>query len=237
LIAGLLGVLERNIRGGAERIAIFEVGRVFVPPDGKEERRLGMLLWGNVASLPHWRADKKHRFDLVDLKGAIESIGTMSFRRRQHPDLALAVAILQGDQSIGFAGQFAAARTSAIDATGAVLVAELQLDPVIADKSRGVFREMERFPSVARDIAMIVPEKISHEEIVRVIQNPPERLLESVQLFDLFSGGEMSQAHKSLAYRLTYRDRNRTLTTEEVNAVHAKIRERLRHDLGAELRE
>jgi phenylalanyl-tRNA synthetase beta chain len=65
-------------------------------------------------------------------------------------------------------------------------------------------------------------------------------LLESIQLFDLFSGSEASNlgaARKSLAYRLTYRDKNRTLTSEEVSAVHAKIRERLQNELGAELRE
>jgi phenylalanyl-tRNA synthetase beta chain len=73
---------------------------------------------------------------------------------------------------------------------------------------------------------------------VRVIENPKTPLLESVSLFDLFSGGEFASAEKkSLAYRLTYRERSRTLTHEEVNAAHAKIRERLRSDLGAELRE
>ena len=64
-----------------------------------------------------------------------------------------------------------------------------------------------------------------------------EPLLERVEFFDLFAGTEIGEGKKSLAYRLTYRDRSRTLTSEEVNAAHAKIRERLRSDLGAELRE
>jgi phenylalanyl-tRNA synthetase beta chain len=85
-----------------------------------------------------------------------------------------------------------------------------------------------------------VPEEISHSTILRAIQEPKESLLESVELFDLFAGEGMAsagQGRKSLAYRLTYRDRSRTLTSEEVSAVHAKIRERLQRDLGAELRE
>ncbi|MGA7275233.1 MAG: hypothetical protein WBX14_10345, partial [Candidatus Udaeobacter sp.] len=102
---------------------------------------------------------------------------------------------------------------------------------------RKKFREIEKFPAVTRDIAMIMREEISHERIWRAIQEPREPLLESVKLFDVFSGGELGPARKSLAYRLTYRDRSRTLTNEEVNAAHAKIRERLRRDLGAELRE
>jgi len=90
------------------------------------------------------------------------------------------------------------------------------------------------------DSAMIVPEAITHEQVVGIIQTPPEPLLESVQLFDLFSGNDTNNvgaARKSLAYRLTYRDRNRTLTADQVTAAHAKIRERLRHEVGAELRE
>ena len=80
---------------------------------------------------------------------------------------------------------------------------------------------------------------MSHAEIVDVIRKANEPLLESVQLFDLFEGEAAVGlgAGKSLAYRLTYRDRSRTLTNEEVTAAHAKIRERLRRDLGAELRE
>ena len=83
---------------------------------------------------------------------------------------------------------------------------------------------------------MIVFEEVPHEKILRTVQEPREPLLESVELFDLFTE-QIGVARKSLAYRLTYRDRSRTLTNEEVTAAHAKIRERLRRDLGAELRE
>jgi phenylalanyl-tRNA synthetase beta chain len=83
---------------------------------------------------------------------------------------------------------------------------------------------------------MIVSKEIPHEKILRAIEQPREALLQSVELFDLFTE-KVGDARKSLAYRLTYRGQSRTLTNEEVNAVHAKIRERLRRDLGAELRE
>jgi len=75
---------------------------------------------------------------------------------------------------------------------------------------------------------------------LRVIEEPKEPLLESVQLFDVFEhreGATSAPAGKSLAYRLTYRAKNRTLTNEEVNAAHATIRERLRSELGVTLRE
>jgi phenylalanyl-tRNA synthetase beta chain len=236
ILAGLLPVLDRNIRAGAERVAIFEIGRTFIPPPGKEERHLGVLLWGNVAGAANWRSVSNRSLDLFDLKGALECVvPNLSFRPGKFPDLALSLEVFSGDRTIGFGGQLSSPKAPA---SGPVFVAELHADLLlVADELRKKFREIEKFPAVTRDIAMIVPEEISHEKIWRAIHEPREALLESVELFDVFSGGELGAARKSLAYRLTYRDRSRTLTNEEVNAAHAKIRERLRRDLGAELRE
>jgi phenylalanyl-tRNA synthetase beta chain len=235
LIGGLLGVLERNINAGAESVAIFEIGRAFIPPSGKEERHLAILLCGNVTTAPDWRSQVKRGLDLFDLKGALGAVvPNLSFRSGEFPDLALAIEVWSGDQMIGFGGQLSAAKSSA---AGPVLVAELHADLLLApDESAKKFRELEKFPAIVRDIAMIVPEEISHSKILHAIENPRDPLLESVELFDLFTK-KIESSRKSLAYRLTYRDRSRTLTSEEVNAAHAKIRERLRSDLGAELRE
>jgi len=243
LYAVLLEVLVRNVRGGAERVAIFELGRVFTPPEGKEERHLGLLLWGSATSAPHWRLREKHQLDFFDLKGVIESlmIPQLSFQRGEHPNFMLYTRAWSRNQDIGFIAQFSSERASTIGVTGAVLFAELNVDLVLsAQESAKTFREIERFPAITRDIAMIVPEKTSHTEILRVIQEAKEPLLESVELFDLFAGegpAGLGPERKSLAYRLTYRDRSRTLTSEEVTAAHTKIRERLQRELGAELRE
>src|SRR5438067_3018881 len=83
LLSGLIGVLERNLRAGAERVALFGLGRVFVPRDGREERRVGFLVWGRVVSDPHWREPDRGRLDFFDLKGAVESVfpEKLSFQR------------------------------------------------------------------------------------------------------------------------------------------------------------
>jgi phenylalanyl-tRNA synthetase beta chain len=235
LISGLLGVLQRNIRAGAEGVSIFEIGRVFIPPSGREERHLGILLWGNVASVPNWRSPTNRSLDLFDLKGALECVvPNLSFRLGKFADLALAVEVWSGDQLIGFGGQLSASKTSA---PSSVLVAELHADLLLArGESAKKFQELDRFPSITRDIAMMVPDEISHEKILRTIEDPREPLLESVELFDLFTE-QVGAARKSLAYRLTYRDRSRTLTNEEVTEAHARIRERLKRELGVTLRE
>jgi phenylalanyl-tRNA synthetase beta chain len=238
LLPGLLEVLDHNIRAGAERVAIFETGRVFEPPGGAEKKRVALLLWGNVGSEIHWRNEKR-RVDFFDLKGAIDLARTgLSFRRSQHDNFAFAVEITAGNQLVGLAGQLSNSLASRIDAPGGVFVAEVSLDfPISGSGSRTTFRELGKFPAISRDIAMIVAEDLTHERIWDVIFHPTEPLLERVDVFDLFAGTEIGEGKKSLAYRLTYRDRSRTLTSEEVNAAHAKIRERLRSDLGAELRE
>jgi phenylalanyl-tRNA synthetase beta chain len=245
LLPGLLGVLDHNIRAGAERVAIFETGRVFEPPSGAEKKRVAILLWGNVGREVHWRNEKR-RLDFFDLKGAIELTRKekLSFQRglQKNKSLALTVEILANHDLVGVAGQLSDVLSSKLDASGAVLVAEVSLDfPEETRGSHATFRELGKFPAVTRDIAMIVPDTLSHEQIWKVIDEPGEPLLERVAFFDRVVGKEAEQlfgpGKKSVAYRLTYRDRSRTLTSEEVNAAHAKIRERLRSDLGAELRE
>ena len=68
LLPGLLGVLDHNIRAGAERVAIFEIGKVFEPPTSTEQKRVAILLWGNIASKLHWRNEERC-VDFFDLKG------------------------------------------------------------------------------------------------------------------------------------------------------------------------
>jgi phenylalanyl-tRNA synthetase beta chain len=249
LLPGLLLVLDRNLRASADRVAIFEMGRIFVPPEAGEERRLGILLWGNVTSTPHWRAVEKRKLDFLDLRGTIESLAIpdLSFRRQPEArgekseawqiDFATATQVFSGTEYLGRAGQLSTTQTSEIDASGAIFFAEIAVEPIesLAQRTK-TFHEIERFPAVTRDIAMIVPDRLTHAQIIDVIRSGQEPLLESVELFDLFTSG-LGTAQKSLAYRLTYRDRSRTLTNEEVTAAHAKIRKRLQDELGAELRE
>src|SRR6266536_3192238 len=147
LISGLLAVLERNIRAGAESVSIFEIGRVFIPPSGKEERHLGILLWGNVASAPNWRSQTRRTLDFFDLKGALECIvPDLSFRPGRFAELALAVEAWSGDQRVGFGGQLLADKSSA---SSSVLVAELNADLLLHKSgSAKKFRELDRYPSI-----------------------------------------------------------------------------------------
>jgi len=237
----LLDVLTRNVLAGAQLLAIFELGRVFVPPDASEERHLGILFWGNSGPSAHWRSDDR-ALDYFDLKGVVESVvPSASFKRVERPDLfSLAAEIWRNDKPIGFAGVIASERTKTIGPRHPVLFAELNVDSIANVGSAPTFREIDKFPSITRDIAMIVPEDLSHEKVLSTITSASEPLLASIELFDVFSGKEaagLGAGKKSLAYALTYRDKTRTLTNDEITVVHAKIRERLQRELGVELRE
>jgi phenylalanyl-tRNA synthetase beta chain len=237
LIAGLLGAVARNIRAGAERIALFEIGNAFAPPNGEQQRKLAIALCGQVASAKDWRGAKKRQLDFFDLKGAFNALAAFEFRRSQQPGFVLMVEIFYETERIGHGGQLSATTS----ATAPVLVAEIDLARMAqAKKGAERFKEIDRYPEVTRDIAMFVGPKVTHAEILGAIAAANEPLLEKVELFDLFmenDGKKAPEMKKSLAYSLTYRDKNRTLTSEEVSAVHARIRERLRNDIGAELRE
>jgi phenylalanyl-tRNA synthetase beta chain len=251
LIPGLLGTLARNVRAGAESIAFFEIGSVFAAPAGEQKRMLALGMNGQVASAKNWR-EKNRRFDFFDLKGVIESIlsafeesdsddAAAEFRRTQQRAFVLAAEIFHRERRVGICGQLTAAEAGALDASGAVLLAEMNLVEIAkARHSRATFNEIDRYPAIRRDIAMFAAGDVAHEQIMRAIALAKEPLLERVELFDLFSEKEAENAkgaRKSLAYSLTYRDKSRTLTNEEVNAAHARIRERLRREVGAELRE
>ena len=243
LVAGLLDILVRNQNMGARSIRLFELGRIVLPPDASDRRSVGLLFSGDAGSAPHWRATEKRQLDFFDLKGAIEALGIPEpgFRRAEHPAFSLGAEITSAGGVIGLAGQLTVARATQLGAAAPVFLAQLEVDPLLRSARGGArYQEIDKYPAVARDIAMIVPETLSHADVERVLASGEEPLLQNVQLFDLFSGREGSSVgsgKKSLAYTLTYRERNRTLTNDEVTVVHTRIRDRLRSELGAELRE
>ncbi len=213
LIAGLLGAVARNIRAGAERIALFEIGNTFAPPTGEQQRKLAIALCGQAASAKDWRGTKKRQLDFFDLKGAVNAVGAFAFRRSKQPGFVLMAEIFYETDRIGYGGQLSA--TTSFGASAPVLVAEIDLTGVAQAKEHAkAFKEIDRYPEVTRDIAMFVGPHVTHAEILAAIASANEPLLEKVELFDLFmenDGKKTPDLKKSLAYSLTYRNKNRTL--------------------------
>lgn len=181
--------------------------------------------------------------DFFDLKGALEALelGPLRWERAANPNFVLAATVFSQGTLLGVAGQLSADHARKVGAVAPVFVAELNLpnELEIAFQAHR-YQELQRFPSVTRDIALLAPETLTHAEILATLTGASEPLLAEVELFDLFSGKEAENSgdgRKSLAYSLTYWDKNRTLTHDEVNAAHDRIRARLRSELEVQLRE
>ena len=241
LLSGLLKALTSNLRAGAKTVRLFEIGRVFSAKAPEESTHLGFILSGSVAGRT-WRSGEGADADLFDLKGVVASVldGSMEFTPTTNPSLALALEIKVAGRSVGIAGQLWPKDARALDAETPVLFAEIDLGLLPTAGAPKRYRELPRFPAVTRDIALIAPLSLSHAEIASVLRSAGEALLTDLELFDVFTdpaGVRVPADRKSIAYSLTYRSPERTLTTDEVNAAHARLKERLKTQLGVSPRE
>jgi phenylalanyl-tRNA synthetase beta chain len=247
LLPGLLDTLHHNLAHKNNDAALFEIGRVFVNPNGrpKEERRVAIALTG-LRNPVFWSgSERDSRFDTNDLKGLLEEfleqfgLRGLSFARRAGSTSLLleSAEIQQGKQVIGEIGQLLPALAKKYDLRDAVFLAEINLDFLIARRNPAKsFKPLPQFPSSRRDVAMIVPESTTHESVLHALKQAKPANLESVELFDVFRGKNVPEGKKSLAYAFTFRAAERTLTDAEVNTAHDKIVEAFKNQLQAELR-
>jgi phenylalanyl-tRNA synthetase beta chain len=239
LIDGLMRALAHNARAGAKSLRVFELGRVF-RADGREERTLLALAMMGPLAEKSWRAAEERDADIFDLKGVVTSLGLgeLAFEPVENPALALAAAIKLEGAQVGCAGKVWPARARENDIAGAVVIAEIELPPPL--RAAQQFSAISKFPAVTRDIAFIAPTDVQHAQVAEVLHKPGEALLAGVELFDVFTdptGQKVAADRKSMAYSLTYRAKDRTLTTEEVNAAHARLKDFLKAELDVVFRE
>jgi phenylalanyl-tRNA synthetase beta chain len=249
LLPGLIHSLRHNVSRKNYEVALFEIGRVFNSQNGatKEERRVAIALTGQRA-LPFWSGeDRDAKFDAFDLKGMIEEFlehfgvrGATFTRRSENSAMFLesAAIALGGKLLLGEVGQLLPTLAKKYDLRDAVFLAEFNLDLLLSKRNPAKsFKPLPQFPSIRRDVAMLVPEATTHESVLQTVKQTKPANLENVELFDVFRGKNIPEGQKSLAYAFTYRSPEKTLTDAEVNAAHAKIVEALRSQLPAAVRE
>lgn len=123
------------------------------------------------------------------------------------------------------------------DISQKVVLAEINLEKLVKyAKTAKKYVEIPKFPALTRDIAVIVNEEIEVAQIEKIIQKAGKKLLESIELFDVYRDAKLGENKKSVAYALTFRVKERTLTDEEVNGVMEQIVNNLEKELQAELR-
>jgi phenylalanyl-tRNA synthetase beta chain len=253
LLPTLLEALAQNLHE-REQVLLFEIGRIYLPRPGQtlpdEPRRLAIAMAGARAP-QSWLAKSAEPLDFFDLKGMIETLlsrlnigGRARFVAQRddprfHPGRAATIEV-QGEDGAMAAGIFGELHPDlceriAIDNIR-VLAAEIDLEALIAAAAPTRYRPISRFPVTTQDLAVIVAHDIAAERVEAAIRKYAGSDLESVTLFDVYSGAPLAAGTRSLAYRLAFRAKDRTLTDADVNKVRAKIVKGLAFDIQATVR-
>lgn len=247
LLPSLLDCAAYNFNRQQENLALFEIGAVYLAEElplqrrPAEERRLALLLTG-VENLRHWSGGAR-TYDFYDLKGLVENI-LSSFNMDYTWEKGTLPIFHPGRQSQVLAGGRVAAVLGEVHPdiqknyrlTQRVYLAEIYLEHLLkAEKPVPVFQPLPRYPSVDRDMAVLVPEEIPAGLLIEALRQAGGSLLQSIHIFDVYQGQQIASGQKSIAFSFVFQaDRN--LTDEEVNEQLNHMYQALKEKFGAQLR-
>ena len=254
VIGSLLDVAATNARRGRTDLAVFEVGKGYgrgASGEPHEWWRLALLLAGSATD-PSWnQADRL--VDIDDLKGLLELIcrrlgfgepGYVALADEPllHPGRAARVTALAADgESLGLAGRFGELHPDVLEGWPLRVERSVVAEVAIRGLSGGQLSDVRavtpsRQPTVTRDLAVVVGGATTAANALATIRAAAGSALEDVRLFDLYRGAPLAADERSLAYRLTFRAQDRTLTEAEVDAAVASVVSGLERDHGARIR-
>ena len=247
LLPGILNTVRHNIARKNLDLALFEIGHVFCKNTEKfpEERdELAIAVTGRIHP-ERFSAERAVVADFYDLKGILESLLTarkvknFQFRAAEDPRFLKGhcAEVLVNKRVAGVFGEVVPALTKGMRLSTPLFVAMIQLKELLTAEERTLLYDpISQFPSTSRDVAFIAPKELEHRIVVDFIQKAHLPNLERVELFDIFEGEAVGEGKKSMAYSLIFRSAERTLTDDEVNSAHEKLRQKLERGLGVELR-
>jgi phenylalanyl-tRNA synthetase beta chain len=249
LLASVMEVVEHNARV-RERIAVFEIGSIFLPQPEQElpeeSSRLAIALTG--ARRPaDWQEQTAETFNFYDMKGFLQALfdglhlPEAKYVPREHPTFhpGKCAGVLLGGEQIGLLGEIHPLVLERYDLPQkSVIAADLDAEALLEHmpESHSV-QHVFVYPPVLEDLAVVVEEDVTGEQVEQVIRKAGGSLLSRVQLFDLYRGEQVGAGKKSLAYSLIYQAPDRTLTDKEVAKVRKRVVDVLNKELGATLRD
>ena len=249
LLPSLLETLGAN-RRYRQRMALFEIGRVYRPQAGKElpleQRYLGIAVTGPLLPRSWHDAEEPPQFGWAHLKGIIDTlmqrlnVPQVRFAAATHTALhpARTAALSVNDEPLGFAGVAhpqVCERFNLADQSVAML--ELNLDFLLEHRQPRRYQPVSRFPAVLEDVALVVDDDLPAQAVEDAIRAAGGEWLREVTLFDLYYGEPIPVGRKSLAYALTFQAEDRSLTEDEVRVLYRRIQEQTAAELGAAMRE
>lgn len=232
----MLDILSRNYSRRAKKAHVFELAYTYMPIEHNalpvEKQVLTVGMYGEA--------------DFFDLKGIIEElldqlgiVNAEFIPEKNHPSFhpgRTANLVVNGAYA-GILGQIHPDVAASFEAPEDSLLAVIEFNNLLEASSLKVqYKPLPKFPSVTRDLAMLVNEDVHVKDIEIIIKAMAGRILEEVELFDVYKGKQVPEGKKSVAYSLSFRASDRTLTDEEVNKAMSKVLEGLKKHIGAELR-
>ncbi|CAG7633500.1 phenylalanine--tRNA ligase subunit beta [Paenibacillus allorhizosphaerae] len=252
LIPHLIEAASYNRNRNTDDVALFELGRVFITGEEtlsglpQEKLLLGMLMTGKRSEL-HW-SGKPGNVDFYDLKGVFEGlvsylgIESLRYVKSQpdgfHPGRTADIEVEQNGarKVIGTIGQLHPELQQKKDLSD-TYVLEVEFDALSAlAKESFTYQPLPRYPAISRDMALVAGIDVAVGDLTAKAKETAGPLLESIQVFDIYTGERLGADKKSVAISLVYRTPERTLTDEEVSELHARVVADLETTFGAELR-
>lgn len=243
LVPGLLKVMQHNLNRQNTDLRIFETGLRFVPGDDEliQEPVIGGLVTGNRMD-ENWNNDAAET-DLFDLKGDLESLIALAtgeaieFCASSHDFLHPGVSgdVIASDEVVGWFGQLHPKFRNTLDLSQLPLLFEIRLDALSKAKLTS-YSEISRFPSVRRDLSLLVGTETSNKVLVDTVNKHAPASLQNVLTFDVYAGKNIEKGKKSVALGLILQDFSRTLEESEVDQAVSAVLSGLSQDLGVTLR-
>ena len=238
LVMGLLQAVRRNLTQGAEGVRLFEAG--YVMTGGTEQLQLGLALAGLWTR--DWQGSEAA--DFFRLKGAVHALlgrlcgGTLEVSPQavDWAEPGQSATLRCGGRRLGVAGQVATASAKAIDLEHEVWIAELAVPELLSLVSSPAVKPPAPFPPVKRDLSFLVADGVPFQSIEEVIRDLGGPLASRIELIDRYTGVQVPKGTHSLTVSIDYRDPSRTLTADEVDALHARIGQGLVRRFQAALR-
>ncbi len=249
MVPSLLATASHNLARQVEIVKIFEVGKTFAPKAlpltdfPVEKRVLGAVLSGKRNALS-WNTSKDS-VDFYDMKGVLEGLmdelGIADYELVQetqpyyHPGKSC--AIRYHGAIVGYMGEVHPTVAENFDVPEATYVLELEIAPLVeAANAVPQYVHLPKFPSMSRDIAVVVPLEVTTAEIEGVIRAHAGELLRGVRVFDIYTGKQVAEGCKSMAFNLLYQAPDRTLTDAEVDASMKEVIAQVAEQYKAQLR-
>jgi phenylalanyl-tRNA synthetase beta chain len=241
---GVINTLVRNQRYKEEQINLFEIGKKFLARDKDlpEEREILCAVISSAQPKLFWRGNSEV-IDFFTAKGVVETLLSQlgieaAFKPSSDEGLVAgrSAAIVIDEEMIGVLGEIHPRVAKAFDINDTAYLIEIDLDSLFSYYAADVksYIPVSRYPSTARDIALITDTTVPYDQIRKIIISSP--LVSQVILFDLYSGEQVPEGKKSLAIRIIYQSVEHTLTDMEVDDVQREILESLNHEFGITLR-